>query len=317
MSSSRKESKRMIKTSISGINIANKDLVDKSVETIMKYDHWLEIVVDNITIYNDYIVTIEFFRQLDKWYTSDFARRQAFKYDSLDSEIIMFSIIPIDSNNWKFDNPHINLDALKINNEQCQELYLSLKRALLEITEETNINVKQVERYKKIMFYFRLITVPLAILLLIGMLIVVLRNNDFGTDDLVAIIVFGTFTLLMIGMFTFLDSYRYRIIKKQYGSVSEEDKTIAKDLLLRIDDLYQNEYEFLDHPQFQEYEESCKIILKQLIKGRKVYKGLFEPFVNAQEIINNMEEKEREKYPTYNNYLGKLVEITLRNQSDI
>jgi hypothetical protein len=123
----------MIKISIIGSNIAKSDFVDKSTEAEMKYEHWLKIVIDEVVIYDDWIVTIEFFRQFDKWYIDEFTRRQTFEYQSLDSETIMLSIISIDSDNWKFDNPNINIDFLKTGNKQCSKLYFRLKQKIFEL----------------------------------------------------------------------------------------------------------------------------------------------------------------------------------------
>jgi len=123
----------MIKISISGSNIAKSDFVNKSTEAEMKYDHWLEIIINDVVIYKDWIVTIEFFKQLDKWYAYGFIHRQAFEYHSLDSETIMLSIVPIDSDNWRFDNPNINTNFLKISSKQCSEFYYSFKQKIHEV----------------------------------------------------------------------------------------------------------------------------------------------------------------------------------------
>lgn len=174
-----------------------------------------------------------------------------------------------------------------------------------------------VNKYKKIILYLRTITVPLVIVLLIGFLIIILSDDHFGNDDLIAIIVFASVTVILIGVFIYLDISRYRIVDKYFGKVTEEDKGIAQDLIVRLDDLHRNEYDFLNRPQFQEYEDSCAVILKQIIKGHKVYKGLMELYFEIQQIIVTMNEDEKMKYESYNDYLLRLVELFSRNQSDI
>ena len=177
--------------------------------------------------------------------------------------------------------------------------------------------MNQVKKYKKITLYLKVITVPLMFVLLIGFLIVILSDDHFGNDDLIAIIVFSLVTIILIGLFIYLDAFRYRIVDNHFGKVTEEDKEIAKDLIVYLDYLYQNEYEFLNHPKFQEYEDSCPVILKQITKGHKVYKGIMEPYFEIQHIISTMNKDEVAKYESYNNYLSRLVELFSRNQSDI
>ena len=175
----------------------------------------------------------------------------------------------------------------------------------------------QVKKYKKIIKYFKVVSVPFVIVMLIGFLIVILSDDHFGNDDLIAIIVFSTVTIIFIGLFIYLDAYRYRIVDKYFGKVTEEDKKIAQNLIVDLDDLYRNEYEFLSHPQFHEYEASCLVILKQITKGHKVYKGLMAPYFEIQRIISTMNKDEVMKYELYNSYLLRLVELFSRNQSDI
>mgnify|MGYP000933586424 CR=1 FL=1 len=133
--------------------------------------------------------------------------------------------------------------------------------------------MNQVNKYKKIILYFRIITVPFVLVLPFDFLIVILSDNHFDNDDLIAIIVFALVTVVLFGFFIFLDTYRNKIIDKYFGKVIEEDKAIAKDLIVSLDELYQNEYDFLNHPEFQEYEDSCVVILKKIIKDTK--------FINA------------------------------------
>lgn len=179
------------------------------------------------------------------------------------------------------------------------------------------MNMKQINRYKKFKFYVKLITLPTFLVVLIVFLMTIFKNDIFGTDDLVVVTMIIIFTLIVVCMFMFLDIYRYKVIKDQYGLVTKDDRLIAKDLLLKIDDLYDNEYDVLNNRDFQEYEESSKYMLKELIKGRKLYKGLSQIYIKAQETINEMDDKDKNKYPAYSDFLATFVELISRNQSDI
>ncbi|WP_162140243.1 hypothetical protein [Haploplasma axanthum] len=177
--------------------------------------------------------------------------------------------------------------------------------------------MKEIEKYKRRVSLFRKTGVPSLIIVMLLFIIIILRDDAFGLDDIIITSLFFVISVLIIIGFIYFDRYRYKLIDKYYGKVTSKDQELATKLFNQINLINENEYNFLDSPYFQEYEINLKILLRQIMKKHKVYNKLFSLYVGVKEEILKLDDNERNKYDSYNNYLFELVDLFLRNQSEI
>lgn len=180
------------------------------------------------------------------------------------------------------------------------------------------VSPKQViNKYKKQIAVFG-ITYLIGILLVFAyFLITILNCETFDTSAIIACSVFGGSIGIIMIFFSVFDIRRSKLLKKYYGTVSEEDKAIAKRLLENIKIVDNNEYDFFDLFHYDTDDLMVKQSLKLLIKGKKVYIGAYDPIKTIeQELLTN---KTDNKYTDteFNEYILELVKLLERNLCDI
>ncbi|MCM1289235.1 MAG: hypothetical protein NC132_01055 [Corallococcus sp.] len=179
--------------------------------------------------------------------------------------------------------------------------------------EKTN----EIRKYKKVLLIYRILMCLLAIASLFYLLIVIFTNPDFNTNYIIALSIFGGFTLLSILSFVIYDMKRYKLIEKYYGKVSTEDMKKSKVLLSKIAILKRGEYSFLDSEQFEYDDKMLKLCLKQISKGHKVYFGLVKICSDIKDEIKKSPEKHSIENQYYNTYISELADLFERNSCDI
>lgn len=174
-----------------------------------------------------------------------------------------------------------------------------------------------ISKFKRELFVFRTILLTALTIALACFLIVISHNDNFGLDDIIMCSVLGVAALITLLFFTIYDIRRNRIIKKYYGSVSEEDKIIAKELLDKIQVVDNNEYDFFNLFHYDIDDLAVKQSLKSLIKGKKVNIGLYDPIkaVKYEIETNNIDDKYSDI--EFNNYIFELISLLERNLCDI
>lgn len=173
-----------------------------------------------------------------------------------------------------------------------------------------------ISRFKKELLIFRIILVTVVMIAFACLLIIITQNEKFDLEDIIVCSTFGGITVLSMIFFTIYDIRRNKLLKKYYGTVSEEDKIIAKELLDKIKIVYNNEYDFFDLFRYDIDDLMVKQSLKLLIKGKKVYIGVYDPIkIIEQEIKNNNDNKYNDI--EFNNYILELVKLLERNLCDI
>ena len=174
-----------------------------------------------------------------------------------------------------------------------------------------------INKYKKQIAVFS-ITYLIGVLLVFAyFLITILNCETFDTSAIIACSVFGGSIGIIMIFFSVFDIRRSKLLKKYYGTVSEEDKTIAKGLLENIKIVDNNEYDFFDLFHYDTDDLMVKQSLKLLIKGKKVYIGAYDPIKTIeQELLTN---NTNNKYNDieFNNYIIELVKLLERNLCDI
>ena len=180
------------------------------------------------------------------------------------------------------------------------------------------VSPKQViNKYKKQHTIFRLIMMVYLMIVLAYFIITILKCETFDTSAIIACSVFGGSIGIIMIFFSVFDIRRSKLLKKYYGTVSEEDKAIAKGLLENIKIVDNNEYDFFDLFHYDTDDLMVKQSLKLLIKGKKVYIGAYDPIKTIeQELLTN---KTDNKYTDteFNEYILELVKLLERNLCDI
>ena len=149
------------------------------------------------------------------------------------------------------------------------------------------------------------------------LLIIIARNESFDLEDIIVCSTFGGITVLSMIFFIIYDIRRNKLLKKYYGTVSEADKIIAKELLDKIKIVDNNKYDFFDLFHYDTDDLMIEQSLKLLIKGKKVYVGIYDPIkIIEQEIINNNADNKYNDIEL-NNYFFELVQLLERNLYDI
>jgi len=180
------------------------------------------------------------------------------------------------------------------------------------------VSPKQViNKYKKQIAVFSITYLIGFLLVFAYSLITILQCETFDTSAIIACSTFGGMTVLSMIFFTIYDIRRNKLLKKYYGTVSEEDKTIAKGLLENIKIVDNNEYDFFDLFHFDTDDLMVKQSLKLLIKGKKVYIGAYDPIKTIEQelITNNVDNKYNDI--EFNNYIIELVKLLEQNLCDI
>ena len=176
---------------------------------------------------------------------------------------------------------------------------------------------KVISRFKKELLIFRIILVTVVMIAFACLLIIITRNESFDLEDIIVCSTFGGITVLSMIFFTIYDIRRNKLLKKYYGTVSEEDKIIAKELLDKIKIVDNNKYDFFDLFHYDTDDLMVKQALELLIKGKKVYVGIYDPIkIFEQELINNNADNKYNDME-YNNYIFELIKLLERNLCDI
>ena len=149
------------------------------------------------------------------------------------------------------------------------------------------------------------------------LLIIITRNESFDLEDIIVCSTFGGITVLSMIFFTIYDIRRNKLLKKYYGTVSEEDKIIAKELLDKIKIVDNNKYNFFDMFHYDTDDLMVKQALELLIKGKKVYIGIYDPIKTIEQelLMNNTNNKYNDT--EFNYYIFELVKLLERNLCDI
>ena len=174
-----------------------------------------------------------------------------------------------------------------------------------------------ISKYKKQIAVFS-ITYLIGILLVFAyFLITILNCETFDTSAIIACSVFGGSIGIIMIFFSIFDIRRSKLLKKYYGTVSEEDKAIAKGLLENIKIVDNNEYDFFDLFHYDTDDLMVKQSLKLLIKGKKVYIGAYDPIKTIEQelLTNNADNKYTDT--EFNEYVLELVKLLERNLCDI
>ena len=172
------------------------------------------------------------------------------------------------------------------------------------------VSPKQViNKYKKQHTVFRLIMIVYLMIHLAYFIITILKCETFDISAIIACLVFFGSIGVFLGFFALFDVKRNKLLNKYYGTVSEEDKTIAKGLLENIKIVDNNEYDFFDLFHYDTDDLMVKQSLKLLIKGKKVYIGAYDPIKTIeQELLTNRTDN---KYidTEFNEYILELVKL--------
>ena len=176
---------------------------------------------------------------------------------------------------------------------------------------------KVISRFKKELLIFRIFLVTVVMIAFACLLIIITRNESFDLEDIIVCSTFGGITVLSMIFFTIYDIRRNKLLKKYYGTVSEEDKILAKELLDKIKIVDNNKYDFFDLFHYDIDDLMVKQALELLIKGKKVYVGIYDPIkiIEQELLMNNTNNKYNDT--EFNYYIFELVKLLERNLCDI
>ena len=180
------------------------------------------------------------------------------------------------------------------------------------------ISPKQVmKRFKKKVSIFKWFALTTFIGIIIYFIITTLNTKTFDTSLIIAISIFVASIVLIMFFCTIYEIKRNKLIQKYYGVICEEDKQLAKKLLDKIKIVENNEYDIYDLFHYDVYDLNIKQILKLLIKGKKIYIGLYDSIKKIeQELLeNNVNNQYNDK--EFNNYIFDLIQLLERNTCDI
>lgn len=177
--------------------------------------------------------------------------------------------------------------------------------------------MNEIEKYRKTRLLFRIFGIIFTIAVFIYLIIVIINNSSFNVDCIVAVSIFGGYTLFMVLCFVIFDKRRLRLVEKHFGKVSAEDIEKSKELSSRINVIMSGEYSFLDDGRFECYDNMLKLCLKQISKGHKVYVELVNIYFEIQKEIEKSPEKDLDENRAFNAYVNELADLFDRNKSDI
>ena len=172
-----------------------------------------------------------------------------------------------------------------------------------------------IETYKKQISIFKIVGIICTVVSLIYFIITILNCSVFDLKAIIACLIFALSLVVFMIFFTIFDIKRNKIIKEYYGIVSEADRQKAKSLLDKISVVDKNEYDFYDILRCDTENVDISQMLKLLVKGKKIYIGLYKPTKSIeQEIINNIEKYTDEEF---NDFIFELVPLLENNLCDI
>lgn len=182
--------------------------------------------------------------------------------------------------------------------------------------EKTN----EIKNFKRARTVFAILGCALALAVLIYVVVTVTTNPDFNTNCIIALSVFGSYTLIMLLLFTVFDLRRQCLVNKYFGKVSAADIEKSKKLLGRIECVKRYNYSFfddLDDGRFEFSDKMLKHCLKEISKGRKVFINNVRVYFDIQSEIEKSPQKDNGENKDFNAYITELVELLDRNKSDI
>ncbi len=174
-----------------------------------------------------------------------------------------------------------------------------------------------INKYKKTNNLFRNISLFCMLITFPYFIITILNRESFDKSVIIACSGAGISVVLLMIILTIFDIKRNKLLKKYYGTVSEEDKSIAIELLDKIKVVDNNDYDFFYLLHCDTDDLMIEQSLKLLINGKKVYIGIYDPIkITEQEIINNNADNKYNDIE-FNNYIFELVKLLERNLCDI
>lgn len=275
----------------------NKDLFINNVKYLISYDYEPEITIKLNDDSSVFIIAYKDF--IDITIGND----ETIKLEKIED---VFNLIDFDS-------------ILEIEGDIDYEFPIETQSIVVdgELWIDADSPKKVISRFKKKLLNFRIFLVAVVMIAFPCLLIIITRNESFDLEDIIVFSTFGGITVLTMIFFTIYDIRRNKLLKKYYGTVSEEDKIIAKELLDKIKVVDNNEYDFFDLFHYDIDDLMVKQALELLIKGKKVYVGIYDPIKTIeQELINNNADN-RYNDIEFNNYIIELVKLLERNLCDI
>ncbi len=178
---------------------------------------------------------------------------------------------------------------------------------------------KQIEinKLKKQRQLFAAIFVACTISLFVYFIVTILNSPTFNVTVIVACSIYFGSVLVGVLILTIFEHKRYSIIKKYYGTVSEEDKERAKNLLSKISIVDKNEYDLYDVLRMDDQTEIIAMVLKLLAKGKKVYIGLYDPIKDIEQELINSKDSNQYNDIEYNSFIFELMPLLENNLCDI
>lgn len=176
----------------------------------------------------------------------------------------------------------------------------------------------EIKKLKKHRRLFEGFFVFYTIALFVYFVVTVLKSPTFNITSIIAFSIFLGSVFVGVLILSIFDHKRDSLIKKYYGTVSEEDKEKAKILLSKISIVEKNDYAFHDVllPPDQQAE-TIAMVLELLTKGKKVYVRLYEPLKGIkQELINNKNSNQYNDIE-YNTFIFELLPLIENNLCDM
>lgn len=175
----------------------------------------------------------------------------------------------------------------------------------------------EIKNFKRARNIFEISGCIFAIALLVYVVVTVLKNPEFNTNCIIALSVFGGYTLITLALFTVFDLRRQHLVAKYFGKVSAEDSEKSKQLLEKIECVINSNYSFFDDSQFEYSDKILKFYLKEISKGRKVLKNNVRVYFDILSEIEKSPEKDYEENKNFNSYIYELTELLNKNQSEL
>ncbi len=174
-----------------------------------------------------------------------------------------------------------------------------------------------VQKHKKQIKLFGIITPPCLIAVLTYVIITILNCETFDTSAIVACSVFGGISVVCMIFFTIFDTQRNKLLKQCFDTVSEEDKLLAKELLGRVKILDRCKYDFYSIFRFDLDDVGIEQTLKLLSKGKRIYVDIFNTLkmIEQELLTNNADNKYNDL--EINNYISDVANLLERNLCDI
>jgi len=174
-----------------------------------------------------------------------------------------------------------------------------------------------VQKHKKQIKLFRIITLPCLIAVFTYFIITILNCDTFDTSAIVACSVLGGVFVVCSVFFTIFDTKRNKLLKQYFDPVSEEDRLLANELLRKVKILDRCEYEFYSIFRFDLDDVGIQQTLKLLSKGNRIYVDIFNTLkmIEQELLTNNTDNKYNDL--EINNYISDVANLLERNLCDI